>query len=685
MDRQIKVYTREGIRTETVYDIGSLNYLGILLNSKEYKKRGISYLNIPCAFDIETTNISEAMAKELGYGERAFAFMYQWQFCIIDQVVFGRTWAEFQKLINTLQRAMDLSDKNRLVIYVHNLAFEFQFFRRFIPITGGFFREKYKPLTVVSGGIEFRDSYTLTNMSLDKFLQQENAVYQKNDKQKFDYSKIRTPETKLSEYEESYCYCDVRGLCEGIQRLLDQDDIAHIPLTSTGYVRRDLRTSMRKNKKNRQTFTNIKLNKDLYEECKAAFRGGDTHANLLYSGQIVENVESRDISSSYPASMMINLYPSSKFERIDGHTYLNYDLSGYAVLLSVRMINAKYIGNNGNPYLPLSRCRSIAHNRVVDNGRILYSEGIEIDGITDIDLEIIKHEYSYDDIFYNNIYISRYAPLPDEFKDTVMDYFRKKTLLKGGTAEDQYYYMKSKNKLNSCYGCMVTDICQSSVEYENGEYIEIQEDKQKLLDKYYRSRNSFLSYQHGVWVTAHSRMRLRRAMWDIVGSDMVYCDTDSIKYINDHTSGFEELNKKLQKEAIDHGAYAPDREGNIHYMGVWEYDGHADRFKTLGAKKYLVEESGKVKSTIAGVSKAAGSIFYSKMGIEEFKVGSVIDDAGHLVAYYNDDDIHTINIQNVDIVTASNVALIEGGYTVGVTNEYAELIQMILDNGEIIY
>jgi DNA polymerase elongation subunit (family B) len=165
-----------------------------------------------------------------------------------------------------------------------------------------------------------------------------------------------------------------------------------------------------------------------------------------------------------------------------------------------------------------------------------------------------------------------------------MDYFRKKTLLKGGTAEDQYYYMKSKNKLNSCYGCMVTDICQSSVEYENGEYIEIQEDKQKLLDKYYRSRNSFLSYQHGVWVTAHSRMRLRRAMWDIVGSDMVYCDTDSIYF----ATGYDK-SKLLQHNEKLKAINKAGKQANFEKLGCYEFEGRYKRFKTLGSKRYIKE------------------------------------------------------------------------------------------------
>ena len=42
---------------ENIYEIKELSYLGKLLSCKESKKRGITYLEIPCAFDIETTNI----------------------------------------------------------------------------------------------------------------------------------------------------------------------------------------------------------------------------------------------------------------------------------------------------------------------------------------------------------------------------------------------------------------------------------------------------------------------------------------------------------------------------------------------------------------------------------------------------------------------------------------------------
>ena len=54
-------------------------------------------LNIPCAFDIETTNVIER--DEKGKVKKATAFMYQWQFCIDDKVFFCTALASEAHLV----------------------------------------------------------------------------------------------------------------------------------------------------------------------------------------------------------------------------------------------------------------------------------------------------------------------------------------------------------------------------------------------------------------------------------------------------------------------------------------------------------------------------------------------------------------------------------------------------------
>ena len=177
-------------------------------------------------------------------------------------------------------------------------------------------------------------------------------------------------------------------------------------------------------------------------------------------------------------------------------------------------------------------------------------------------------------------------------------------------------------------------------------------------------------------------------MLQIVGKDVVYCDTDSVKCINGHETDFAAKNEELKKEASAAGAFAEDKNGNIQYMGIWEHETKKEKysaFSTLGSKKYVYIQGDHCVSTIAGVNKKTGSEFFKEYGIDKFKHGTVIRDSGHLTAFYNDDEIHEIEIDGDKIVTASNVALVDNTYTLGVTDEYMDLLEKALDNEDSLY
>lgn len=683
--QHLNVECVDGFRREAVYTISELSLLKHNLECKESTKRGIKYLEIPCAFDIETTNIYKKDPEgNIDPSLRPYAFMYHWQFCINDEVCFGRTWAEFRKLLDNLTERMDLDNKRRLVIWCHNLNFEFQFMRRFLNVIDGFYKEDRIPLKVVcEGGIEFRDSYALSNMTLEKFCQNEpGVIHYKLSGNDYDYTKIRTSETPMTDYELQYCYNDVRGLAECIASRMREDTLANMPMTSTGYVRRDARNAIRKNPKNRQYFRSSALSPDLYTMCRQAFRGGDTHANIRMADQILKDVSSYDIQSSYPACMMIDSFPMSAFFRIKTSTFFNRDLTDYALLIQVRFCDIKYKGVCGIPYIPLAKCTAITSDKIIDNGRILYA-GILEAVITDIDLDIIMNEYEASDMYVSNVYASRYGKLSDEYKSVILKYFEGKTALKG-IDNKKYEYMKSKNRLNALYGMMCQRIDHDTVEYDGHDFNTTPGILDEQIRKYYNSHNSFLSYQHGVWVTSNARRRLRD-MLTVIGKDTVYCDTDSIKCIKGHLSDFETKNEELIKEANKAGAYAADPEGNIHYMGTWEYEGTYESFKTLGSKKYVYTEGDHVCSTIAGVNKKTGSRFFKEFGLEIFSHGTKIKDSGHLTAFYNDDDIHTITVDGVTMETGSNVALVDNTYTIGVTDEYMDLLEKALAKEDNMY
>ena len=682
---KIHVPTTKGIKLETVYNVADFPYEDIkdckrcstktVINGE---KAVVNYYNVSAAFDIESTTIEPEKDIEGNYIENPYGFMYHWQACIKGNVVFGRHWEDFILFLQKLRSHLNLGTTYRLVIYVHNLPYEFQFMKDFIQIDSIFAKDKRKPIKVVSDGIEFRCSYSLSNRSLDSFCENSHLCTHHKLSGDFDYNKIRTCNTELTELELGYCYNDVAGLCECIDTLLEEDTITTIPLTNTGYVRREFRDAMRNNKLHKE-FMKARINAHEYEMLRRCFRGGNTHANRYLAGQILENVYSFDISSSYPSSIAMDYFPMDKFTAVtlDSQAKLDYYTSRYCVVLDVSFYNITLKERKPVPYIDIAHCYR-SSNIKNDNGRVLAADFIQLT-ITNIDLDIIRSMYDYDGLVVNEAMYAERGKLPVELRNKMMEFYIAKTQLKG-VEDREYDYMKSKNRLNSTFGMMVTDLAHSVVEYntETMEWSENQPDTESALNDFFQNRNNFLWYQWGVFVTANARKRLQD-MIDKVGMDVVYTDTDSIKFINkEHIAQFEAMNeiRVQQAETNDIPAYC-DRDGERYYLGTWDNDGNYDRFKTLGAKKYAYDITKKGKQslhvTVSGMSKTKGA---EAIGcLENFEItGKPLKNVGRTTSWYNDEKPHEITINNATFLTASNIGILESTYTLGITNEYYELL-----------
>ena len=60
------------------------------------------------------------------------SLMYVWQFGINGYCIIGRTLDEFITMLGEIADILNLSQEKRIIIYVHNLAYEFQFFRELL-------------------------------------------------------------------------------------------------------------------------------------------------------------------------------------------------------------------------------------------------------------------------------------------------------------------------------------------------------------------------------------------------------------------------------------------------------------------------------------------------------------------------------------------------------------------------
>lgn len=628
------------------------------------------YKDIICAFDIEATNDKRS--------EQAFMYIWQFQFGE-NYTIIGRTWDEFLFFLQEIEK--HLKKNEFIIIFVHNLSYEFQFLRGIYPFENEevFAIQPRKVLKCeMMNHFEYRCSYLLTNMSLAAFTSRMGVEALKLSGEEFDYTKDRYPWTELTDYELQYSINDVLGLVQALKEYMKLygDNLYSLALTNTGFVRRDTKGAMRHF--NRSELRDLQPDWEIFELLRDGFRGGNTHGNRYYSGQIVYDAKSRDFASAYPAAQMNRLFPMSPWIREDPQT-LTMDRvitkiyrHCRACIMRVRLRNVKLKNKLwGFPYLAVAKCRSFDVEN--DNGRILRAEFVET-VLTDLDLKVVLKEYDFDSIEFLSFYHSRYGKLPKPLRETVKSYFDAKTSLKGVEGQE-LYYMKAKNQLNSIYGMTVQSPVKQSIDFLN-DFIIRSDDEKELLEA--ANKKAFLSYAWGVWTTAWARYELEQAL-DLVfntpGADPVYCDTDSVKYIG--KVDFTKFNKERQELALKNGGAAQDPKGTWHYLGVMEEDGKYDEFITLGAKKYAFVENGKLGITIAGVNKKKGAEELAAAGgLKAFKEGFVFRKAGGTESKYNDNpEVKEIIREGKPIRITSNVYISESEYTLGITGEYRRIIE----------
>lgn len=396
----------------------------------------------------------------------------------------------------------------------------------------------------------------------------------------------------------------------------------------------------------------LTLNLEEYEQLKRAFAGGFTHANPFYSGEIVENVDSFDFTSSYPYVMVSEKFPMSTPQKviIKSEDDFRKNLKKYCCLFDVTFYNLKpkvYYEN----YISVSKCRNIKGVQE-NNGRVVQATELTIT-ITEQDFLIIEKFYSWDSIKVFNFKRMIKDYLPKDLILSILDLYKKKTELKD-IEEYIVEYMVSKNMINAVYGMTVTDICRDEILYDYDWYNE-KPDYEQALEKYNNSLKRFLYYPWGIWVTAYARKNLFTGIYEF-GEDYRYSDTDSIKVVNtqNHINYINAYNNMVRTKLfnmckhynIDVELTKPkNKYGEEKELGIWEHECTYIRFKTLGAKRYLTELKKKINGryenvltlTVSGVNKkkAIEYLIY-KYGYEN--VFDVFSDKLEIPALYINND-----------------------------------------------
>lgn len=580
-----------------------------------HKRR--EYLDLICALDTETTSFVENDVK--------LGTMYVWMFGCQGSVMIGRTWQQFEQFFHTFCDFFQLGPKRRAIVYVHNLGFDFQFFRKHFEWEEVFAREERSPMyAITTTGLEFRCSYILTNSSLANVGR--NLIRYPVQKKlgDLDYRKARHWATPLTDVEIGYCINDVLVVMSLIydRRAQEKDNIAKIPLTQTGYARRACRQECLYRDENHWKYLRLMheltLSKDEYLVAKLAFAGGFTHASPMHLDAIGHNLSSYDFTSSYPAVIVAEKYPMGKGEELDPKTITSEEqLTRLGVDFCLLMIlEFDHITSKCEQDYYISESKCQAENPEVFNGRVAAADRLII-ACTNLDFEIIRQSYNWHRFRVNRIWKYRKAYLPTPYIRTVLNLYKAKTEYKG-LPDKVEEYARAKELLNSLYGMMAMLIDRDEITYSSAqEWYTEPNDLDSTLAEYNSNTSRFTSFLWALWVTAAARRNLWTAILTL-GGDYWYSDTDSVKCTNAAAYGsyFERYNKiitqKLEKACdYHHMPYDYIRpktvKGEEKPLGVWDYEGDMPRFKTLGAKRYLytVPKDGdeELHITVAGVAK----------------------------------------------------------------------------------
>lgn len=660
----------------------------------------IEYYNYPCSFDIETTTIKPGELDYAGTDNDpplAFPYLFQWN--IYDHVIMCRTYRQAMQIFSWISEYFRLGANRRMVCYDHNLGYEAFYFAGLWDIDPErcFALDEHHPVSIITkDGFFFRDSYKMTNMSLEALTKDWSKVWKK-DKEIMDYSLLRTPYSALDDQTYIYSALDVLSLSEAISAFLEarNEPIWTGCPTSTSFIRKQLKKRIgigikKRSEEQKKYWKILDKQRMTYEQYKMLLRiarGGNTHANRHYTGKILKDLLHVDIVSSYPAQMVCYPeYPIGQWNEFTPGQYMDtvelFEQEGYCTMFDVVLLDAELKPEVTVPYISISKMVIVKGSGMsyTDNGRYIGGlKAIQL-SLFGIEWPIIKKQYNFTDAILIKGWYARKGYLPDIIRNYVLELYAQKTELKN-VAGMEVEYALAKTYVNGIYGMMFYNPCRDSYLFtDDGILIQPEEDPEGFLEKYQNSISYFTCYSWGCLTSCLGRIFLEK-MITAVGSDFVYCDTDSIFCLDP-----EKNRPKIRALAEELKAYHrkcglqivyKDIKGREHELGDISEEPYVQEMRVWGAKKYATVEDGKLTCTVAGVPKKAGSKIIGSL--DNFKIGLNFKgkDTGKNCLWYNPPPPFKLHDRlGREIEVHYNVAMLPCDYLLSISQDYQECLSI---------
>lgn len=535
-------------------------------------------------------------------------------------------YREWNELYDLLEKYSQEFVGSRLLCFVHNLAFEFDFLIKNISKPSKMLTNSaHKVISTTLEDfpqIEFRCTLMLSMHSLRYIGEQ--LGFQKLSS---DYRFI-LPKDKITIEEKEYCIRDCDVAAKYVVTLIEEfGTLKEIPYTKTGRVRKTFKRIYKEVYKDEPPEWDLMPPENCYEAEVDAFAGGCVFSNPLFTGIVMHHVHSYDITSSYPFAMLSELFPYTICKK-DDFSLSDLDKPFWIAKLKFKNIRSKYPWQ----WLSVSKMKDydVATSKFF-NGKLIYGGWI-IRTITNIDFEMIKKTYSFDKVEIIEFYeCEKYSELPAPYIETIKIYAEKKYIFKKklkkcrkGTEEwikINAEYTLAKNDFNAIYGMSVQKLMQ--IEYIIDEFFQWKEKEQQYK---YKDKHITRNFLYGIYITAYARRNLLNAILLNCPYTFVYCDTDSIKFIGIDT--FVNSNKPLPEKY--------KKIPSLAQLGEFDKDAEYTNFVTYGAKKYAYQEKiyYKVKKIEKhdklnkNIKRPTRNIFLTVAGLPHYKAGKMKIDNG---------------------------------------------------------
>lgn len=316
--------------------------------------------------------------------------------------------------------------------------------------------------------------------------------------------------------------------------------------------------------------------------------------NPKFINKITENVYGYDISSSHSGFMIRKKYPASSSKQPTSRTEINEVIERK---FFAWIGEFEFIGLRRKVDLPID-LRKFGVFNCNDNWQLI---------LTNAHWDTFNRIFEYDEIIPLSFKYYLNKELNKNYAVMLNNLYSEKEQAKQNE-EDDFIISTRKFRTELPFGQSIKmPIIYQAVIYneETNEFEKLKLDKEPFDDIINRIKRNSLPMQIGIWTAAYSWSEEINMILDIGIENVVYGDTDCVKFIGEEGIGIiESHNREIDQEfkKINNKRIMLETSNKI---GRWQSEGIFTQFKAIGVKWYLFNGGKGLEVKCAGGNKNA--------------------------------------------------------------------------------